>query len=46
MKLVGTKTSPYVRKIRVILAEKNLAHEFVTIVIMAIIIGVWPPAGA
>ncbi|HEX4763476.1 MAG TPA: glutathione S-transferase C-terminal domain-containing protein [Usitatibacter sp.] len=29
MKLVGTKTSPYVRKIRVILAEKNLAHEFV-----------------
>ncbi len=24
----------------------NLAHEFVTIVIMAIIIGAWPPAGA
>jgi Protein of unknown function (DUF1761) len=24
----------------------NLVHEFVTIVIMAIIIGVWPPAGA
>lgn len=24
----------------------NLAHEFVTIVVMAIIIGVWPPAGA
>ena len=24
----------------------NLAHEFVTIVIMALIIGVWPPAGA
>jgi hypothetical protein len=24
----------------------NLAHEFVTIVIMAILIGVWPPAGA
>ena len=29
MKLVGTKTSPYVRKIRVILAEKKLAYEFV-----------------
>ena len=29
MKLVGTKTSPYVRKIRVILAEKNLAYDFV-----------------
>ena len=28
MKLVGSKTSPYVRKIRVILAEKNLPHEF------------------
>lgn len=24
----------------------NLAHELVTIVVMAIIIGVWPPAGA
>lgn len=24
----------------------NIAHELVTIVIMAIIIGVWPPAGA
>ena len=29
MKLVGTKTSPYVRKIRVILAEKNLPYDFV-----------------
>jgi len=29
MKLVGSKTSPYVRKIRVILAEKNLPCEFV-----------------
>jgi glutathione S-transferase len=29
MKLVGTKTSPYVRKIRVILSEKNLAYDFV-----------------
>jgi glutathione S-transferase len=28
MKLVGTKLSPYVRKIRVILAEKNLPFEF------------------
>ncbi|MEO7015039.1 MAG: DUF1761 domain-containing protein [Leifsonia sp.] len=24
----------------------NLAHELVTIIVMAIIIGVWPPAGA
>jgi glutathione S-transferase len=29
MKLVGSKTSPYVRKARVILAERNLPHEFV-----------------
>ncbi|HUL97367.1 MAG TPA: glutathione S-transferase N-terminal domain-containing protein [Usitatibacter sp.] len=29
MKLVGSKTSPYVRKIRVLLAEKKLAFEFV-----------------
>ena len=29
MKLLGSKTSPYVRKIRVLLAEKNLAFEFV-----------------
>ncbi len=29
MKLVGTKTSPYVRKVRVILAERNLPFEFV-----------------
>ena len=29
MKLVGTKTSPYVRKIRVILAEKKIPFEFV-----------------
>jgi glutathione S-transferase len=29
MKLIGSKTSPYVRKIRVLLAEKQLAHEFV-----------------
>jgi glutathione S-transferase len=28
MKLIGSKTSPYVRKIRVLLAEKQLAHEF------------------
>ena len=28
MKLVGSRTSPYVRKIRVILAERQLAHEF------------------
>ena len=29
MKLVGSKTSPYVRKVRVVLAEKALAFEFV-----------------
>jgi glutathione S-transferase len=29
MKLVGSRTSPYVRKARVILAERNLAFEFV-----------------
>ena len=29
MKLVGSKTSPYVRKARVILAERNLPYEFV-----------------
>jgi glutathione S-transferase len=28
MKLVGSKTSPYVRKIRVLLAEKQLPFEF------------------
>jgi glutathione S-transferase len=29
MKLIGSKTSPYVRKVRVILAERTIAHEFV-----------------
>jgi len=29
MKLLGSKTSPYVRKIRVLLAEKQVAFEFV-----------------
>ena len=29
MKLIGSKTSPYVRKVRVILAEKSIAAEFV-----------------
>ncbi|HEX4779903.1 MAG TPA: glutathione S-transferase N-terminal domain-containing protein [Usitatibacter sp.] len=28
MKLVGSRTSPYVRKVRVLLAEKAIAHEF------------------
>ena len=28
MKLVASKTSPYARKARVILAEKQLAFEF------------------
>ena len=29
MKLVGSRTSPYVRKVRVILAERNLPYEFI-----------------
>jgi glutathione S-transferase len=29
MKLIGSKTSPYVRKVRVILAEKSLEADFV-----------------
>ena len=29
MKLIGSKTSPYVRKVRVLLAEKKLAFDFV-----------------
>ena len=29
MKLIGSKTSPYVRKVRVILAEKSVQHEFI-----------------
>lgn len=29
MKLIGSKTSPFVRKVRVLLAEKQLPHEFV-----------------
>ncbi len=29
MKLIGTKTSPYVRKARVLLAEKKLPYDFV-----------------
>ena len=37
MKLVASKTSPYARKIRVILAEKKLAFEFVPE-------NVWDPA--
>ena len=28
MKLIGSRTSPYVRKIRVILAERQVAHDF------------------
>jgi glutathione S-transferase len=28
MKLIGSLTCPYVRKIRIILAEKNIKHEF------------------
>jgi glutathione S-transferase len=29
MKLIGSKTSPFVRKVRVLLAERQLGHEFV-----------------
>jgi glutathione S-transferase len=29
MKLIGSKTSPYVRKVRVLLAERELGHEFI-----------------
>lgn len=28
MKLLGTNTSPYVRKVRLVLLEKNIAHEY------------------
>ena len=29
MKLIGTHTSPYVRKVRVVLAEKKMDYDFV-----------------
>ncbi|HLR13144.1 MAG TPA: glutathione S-transferase N-terminal domain-containing protein, partial [Burkholderiaceae bacterium] len=29
MKLIGSLTSPYVRKVRVVMAEKKLEHELV-----------------
>jgi len=29
MKLLGTNTSPYVRKVRLVLLEKNIAHDYV-----------------
>ena len=29
MKLIGSTTSPYVRKVRVVLAEKKLDYQFV-----------------
>ncbi len=29
MKLIGTRTSPYVRKVRVVLAEKKIDYDFV-----------------
>jgi len=28
MKLLGTNTSPYVRKVRLVLLEKNISHEY------------------
>ena len=30
MKLIGSPTSPYVRKVRVVLVEKRLEYEFAT----------------
>ena len=30
MKLIGSTTSPYVRKVRVVMAEKKLEYSFVT----------------
>ena len=30
MKLIGSVTSPYVRKVRIVMAEKKLDYEFVT----------------
>jgi glutathione S-transferase len=30
MKLIGSTTSPYVRKVRVVMAEKKLDYQFVT----------------
>jgi glutathione S-transferase len=29
MKLLGTNTSPYVRKVRLVLLEKNIPHEYI-----------------
>ena len=29
MKLIGSTTSPYVRKVRVVMAEKKLDYQFV-----------------
>lgn len=29
MKLLGTNTSPYVRKVRLVLLEKNIAHNYI-----------------
>ena len=28
MKLLGTDTSPYVRKVRLVLLEKNIRHDY------------------
>ncbi|MEY4490406.1 MAG: hypothetical protein RLY41_212, partial [Pseudomonadota bacterium] len=30
MKLIGAITSPYVRKVRIVMAEKKLDYQFVT----------------
>lgn len=29
MKLIGSNTSPYVRKVRIVMAEKKLDYDFV-----------------
>ena len=30
MKLIGASTSPYVRKVRIVMAEKKLDYQYVT----------------
>ena len=30
MKLIGSNSSPYVRKVRVVMAEKKLDYDFIT----------------
>ncbi len=39
MKLIGSNSSPYVRKVRIVMAEKKLDYEFV-------LEDVWAPTAA